>query len=314
MLRTKPLLTVIVPVFNEEECLDALFLRLVDLRESLSNEAEVEFLFVDDGSRDRSVAILAGLAGSQPFVRFISLSRNFGHQVAITAGIDHAAGDWIAVIDADLQDPPEVLADMFRRASEGYDVVYGQRRSRKGETVIKKASAAAFYRLLGLLCDIDIPKDTGDFRIISRRVAETLRNMREMHRFIRGMVPWIGFKSTAHLYDRDERYAGKTKYPMRKMMRFAANAIFSFSAKPLALATRLGLITVLLGLAGALYMLYLKLVLDTPVPGVTAVIVTIIIFGGIQVLLTGLLGAYVGRIFEESKRRPLYVIAETRNL
>ena len=307
-------LTIVIPVFNEEECIDALFARLLGLRDRMRERAELEFVFVDDGSTDASPAMLAALAETGPFVKLISFSRNFGHQIAVTAGIDHAEGDWVAVIDADLQDPPEAIADMLEVALGGYDVVYGQRRSRKGETAFKKASANAFYRILSRLCDIDIPVDTGDFRIMSRRVVATMRKMRERHRFIRGMIPWIGFRSAPFAYDRDERFAGQTKYPLRKMLGFAANAILSFSATPLAIATRLGLGAVALGLFGAAYMLYLKLFTTIPVPGVTSILVTIVLFGGFQILLIGLVGEYVTRIFEEAKDRPLYVIAETRNL
>ena len=307
-------LTVVIPVFNEEECIDALVARLLGLRDRMRDQAELEFVFVDDGSTDASPAMLAALADAQPFVKLISFSRNFGHQIAVTAGIDHADGDWVAVIDADLQDPPEAIADMLAQALGRYDVVYGQRRSRNGETMFKKATAAAFYRILSMLCDTDIPNDTGDFRVMSRRVVSALRKMRERHRFIRGMVPWIGFKSAPFSYDRDQRFAGRTKYPVRKMLGFAGNAILSFSAKPLAIATRLGLVAVAVGLAGATYMLYLKLFTDIPVPGITSVLVTIVLFGGFQILLMGLLGEYVARIFEEAKGRPLYVIAETRNL
>jgi dolichol-phosphate mannosyltransferase len=311
---TARLLTVVIPVYNEEECIPALFARLVELRGRLAGEIEVELLFVDDGSRDRSLGLLTALAETHRFVKLVALSRNFGHQLAVTAGIDHAAGDWVALMDADLQDPPEAIADMFRLAQQGYDVVYGQRRSRKGDSAFKKVTAAAFYRLIGVLADVDIPKDTGDFGVMSRRVVATLQKMRERHRFLRGMVPWTGFRSIAHQYDRDERLAGETKYPFTKMAGFAANAIFSFSAKPLAIATKLGLVTALLGAAGGLYMLYLKLFTDIPVAGLTSILVSIVFFGGVQVSLIGLLGEYVARIFEEAKGRPLYVVSDTRNL
>lgn len=314
MLPDKPLLTVVIPVFDEEECIDALCARLVGLRQRMQQDAEVELLFVDDGSRDRSPLMLEALAAQHPFIKLIALSRNFGHQLAVTAGLDHAREGWVALIDGDLQDPPEAIADMFRRALEGYDVVYGQRIRRKGESAFKRASAALFYRLLNRLCDIEIPPDTGDFRILSWRVVASLRGMRERHRYLRGMVPWIGFRSVAHQYERDVRHGGATKYPLRKMLNFASNAVLSFTAKPLALATRLGALAVFCGTLGALYMLYLKLFTDIPVPGVTSILVTIVFFSGVQVMLIGILGAYVARIFEEAKGRPLYVIAKTRNL
>jgi dolichol-phosphate mannosyltransferase len=234
--------------------------------------------------------------------------------MAVTAGIDHARGDYVALIDADLQDPPEALAPMLATALGGYDVVYGQRRSRRGETLFKRATAAAFYRLLSSMCEVDIPRDTGDFRIMSRRVADVLRQMRERHRFIRGMVPWAGFRATAYTYDRDERFAGVTKYPLRRMLRFASNAILSFSTKPLAVAMRVGIAVVFAGLAGAAYMTYLKLFTHTPVAGVTAILVAIAILSGTQIMLTALVGSYVARVFEEAKNRPLYVVAERANL
>jgi dolichol-phosphate mannosyltransferase len=310
----KPLLTVVVPVFEEQECVDALCARLIALRERMRGDADVELLFVDDGSRDLSLSMLDAIAARYPFMKLVALSRNFGHQLAVTAGIDHAREGWVAVIDGDLQDPPEAIAEMFRRALEGYDVVYGQRIRRAGESAFKRISAAAFYRLLDWLCDFEIPSDTGDFRVMSARVVQHLKGMRERHRYIRGMVPWIGFSSVAYRYQRDPRYAGVTKYPLRKMLHFAANAIMSFTARPLALATRFGALAVLSGVIGALYMLYLKLFTDIPVPGVTSILVTIVFFSGVQVMLIGILGAYVARIFEEAKGRPLYVIAKTRNL
>jgi dolichol-phosphate mannosyltransferase len=284
------------------------------LKELLSETVDVEFLFVDDGSRDRSLEVLTTLAEQQTFVKVVALSRNFGHQIAATAGIDHARGDWVALIDADLQDPPEAIAGMYALALEGFEVVYGKRRSRRGETAFKKLSAAAFYRLMSVLTEIEVPHDTGDFRVMSRRVVDVLCSMPEKHRFLRGMVPWIGYKSAPYPYDRDVRYAGASKYSLRKMLRFAANAIFSFSSKPLAIATKVGLLAAFLGAIGATYMLYLKLFTETPVLGVTSILVAIAFFGGVQIALIGLLGEYVARIFEATKARPLYIVSRTQNL
>lgn len=314
MATGRPLLSIVVPVFNEEECIPALLSRLTGLQVKLQGRAELELLFVDDGSTDRSRPMLVELTEKHPYVKVILLSRNFGHQLAVTAGLDHANGDWVAILDADLQDPPEIIGDMLAKALEGYDVVYGQRRRRKGETAFKRITAAGFYRLLSRLCEINVPNDTGDFRLMSRRVVATLRDMRERHRFIRGMVPWIGFKSAPLAYDRDQRYAGETKYPVRKMLKFAANAILSFSAKPIVMATRIGAFIVAAGMVGALYVLYLKLFTDEVVAGLTSILLAVVLLGGFQILFIGLLGEYVARIFEEAKGRPLYVIAETRNL
>ncbi len=314
MLREKDLLSIVVPVFDEEASIDEALRRLLVLRDTMSPEAEVEFLFVDDGSRDRSLSILRSIAEHTPSVKVISLSRNFGHQIAITAGIDLAAGDYVAVIDADLQDPAELIADMYHMALTGYDVVYGKRRSRAGETTFKKATAAGFYRLLNYLCEIDIPRDTGDFRLMSRKVVDAFTQLRERHRFVRGMVPWLGFKAASIEYDRAERFAGETKYPLRKMLAFAANAILSFSSKPLTMAIHLGFLTIVAGMLGGSYMLYLKLFTDIPIPGLTAILLSIVIFSGVQILLIGLVGEYIARIFEEVKGRPLYLVAETINL
>lgn len=314
MLREKVRLSIVLPVFNEQESLGETFRRLQVLRDKLSGELDTEFIFVDDRSTDGSPEILVGLAHAHPHVKVVTFSRNFGHQIAITAGLDHASGDYVAIIDADLQDPPELIEDMYRLALKGYDVVYGQRRSRLGERWFKRVTAALFYRLMNYMCAIEIPVDAGDFRLLSKRTANAVRSLRERHRYMRGMVPWVGFSSIALSYDRHERYAGETKFPLGKMTAFAVNAILSFSSKPLALATRLGLVVVLAGCAGALYMVFLKLFTDTPVPGVTAILVAITIFGGAQILLTGIVGSYIARIFEEVKGRPLYVLDRTLNL
>jgi len=303
-----------VPVYNEEESIIETANRLQKLRDNLAHEIDVELVFVDDGSKDDSLFYLRKIAEKNSNVKVISFSRNFGHQIAITAGIDLVAGDYVAVIDADLQDPPELIADMYRMALTGFDVVYGKRRSRAGETVFKKATAATFYRLLNYMCEIDIPSDTGDFRLMSRKVVESFKQLRERHRFVRGMVPWLGYRATPLEYDRAERFAGETKYPFRKMMAFAINAILSFSSKPLTMAIHFGLLTIFAGLVGGAYMLYLKLFTHTLVPGLTAVLLSIVLFSGVQILLIGVIGEYIARIFEEIKDRPLYLINETINL
>jgi polyisoprenyl-phosphate glycosyltransferase len=311
---TRDLLSIVVPVYNEEESIAETVSRLEDLRASNVQEVDIELIFVNDGSRDNSLRLLKQMAGSNPAIKVISFSRNFGHQIAITAGMDMATGGYVAVIDADLQDPPELITDMYRLALSGYDVVYGKRRSRAGETVFKKVTAAGFYRVLNYMCDIDIPADTGDFRLMSRKAVDSFKQLREKHRFVRGMVPWLGYKAAPLEYDRAERFAGVTKYPLRKMVAFATNAILSFSIKPLAMAVRLGLLTILAGLLGGVYLLYLKLFTDFPVLGLTAILITIVIFGGVQILLIGVVGEYIARIFEEVKNRPLYLVEETVNL
>jgi polyisoprenyl-phosphate glycosyltransferase len=314
MLREKNWISIVVPVFNEEDSITETVKRLQQLRAELEQDINVELIFVDDGCTDNTLAHLRNFAENSTNIKVISLSRNFGHQIAITAGIDLASGDYVAVIDGDLQDPPELIVDMYRKALTGFDVVYGKRRTRAGETVFKKATAAGFYRLLNYMCEIDIPTDTGDFRLMSRNVVDAFKQMRERHRFVRGMVPWLGFKSSYILYDRAERFAGETKYPLKKMLAFAINAILSFSSKPLTMAIRLGFLTILAGLLGAFYMLYLKVFYNTAWPGLTAILVSIVIFSGLQILLIGIVGEYIARIFEEIKGRPLYVIAETINI
>lgn len=313
-MRPARLLSVVVPVFNEKESIGETARCLLALRETLASEIRVELVFVDDGSNDGSLGQLRQLAADSPCVKVIALSRNFGHQVAITAGIDLAQGDYVAVIDADLQDPPEVIADMFRLAETGYDVVYGVRRTRNGDTAFKRATAAGFYRIVQYMCDIEIPVDAGDFRLMSRKVVDSFKQLRERHRFVRGMVPWLGFRAIPIEYDRAKRFAGTTKYPLRKMLAFATNAILSFSSKPLSLAIRLGIFTIVFGIVGGTYMLYLKLFTTKPVPGVTAVLLSMAIFSGVQIVLIGLVGAYIARIFEEVKGRPLYLVAETINI
>lgn len=311
----KPTISVVVPVFNEQETISETIRRLLGVQAAHQSEVEFEFVFVDDGSKDNSLAQLRAVAEVNHSIKVISLSRNFGHQIAITAGIDHARGDYVSIIDADLQDPPELIYDMYQLARDGgAEVVYGQRRTRLGETAFKKTTAAAFYRVLRYMCDIEIPADTGDFRLMSRRAADSLKAMREKHRFVRGMVPWMGYKSVPLEYDRAERYAGETKFPLRKMMAFASNAILSFSSKPLTLAIRLGFITLLAGLLGGGYMLYLKLFTDRTVPGLTAVLLSIVLFSGIQIMLIGVVGEYIARIFDEVKGRPLYLVGEIINL
>jgi len=313
MLQKKVTLDIVIPVYNEETCLEELVRRLLIMRDR-QPDVEMNFLFVNDGSRDRSVEMLNRYAEDYHFFRVIHFSRNFGHQAAVTAGLDAADADYVAIIDADLQDPPELIPDMLMKAQEGYEVVFGRRRQRKGESFMKKLSAKLFYRFISRLCDVDIPEDSGDFRIISRNLLEVLKQMREKHRFIRGMIPWAGFRSVAFLYDRDGRYAGETKYPLKKMIKFALDAIFSFSNMPLRLATYFGMGIAGLGVLGGMLILYLRFFTSLTVPGISAVILTVIIMGGFQIIMLGIIGEYIGRIFEESKNRPLYIIENTRNM
>ncbi|MBT3261238.1 glycosyltransferase family 2 protein [bacterium] len=308
----KEKLDIVVPVYNEEESIEELLKRLFVLKEKM-NFLDINFIFINDGSKDRTLEILNKYAQQNNFVKIINFSRNFGHQFALTAGVDHSEADFVAIIDADLQDPPELIEDMYNEAKKGCDIVYGKRLERKGETIFKKITAKCFYKFMRMMVDVDIPADTGDFRLINNKVLNYLKQMQEKHRFIRGMVPWIGFNSTPLYYNRDIRYAGETKYPLNKMLKFALDAIFSFSNKPLKLANHIGFFAIFIGVFGSFLMLYFFFFTDFKVPGITTTILTILIMGGIQILMLGIIGEYIGRIFEEVKARPLYVIESTKN-
>jgi glycosyltransferase involved in cell wall biosynthesis len=308
-----PLLSVVVPCYNEEQVIKETLRQLLRLADALP-EVRTELIFVDDGSRDETCRLLKLAAQADPRVKILSFARNFGHQIAVTAGIDAAAGDAVVLIDADLQDPPEVIRQMLARWHEGYDVVYGTRIERDGESAFKRASAKAFYRLLNRLSDIAIPLDTGDFRLMSRRVVEALRTMPERDRFVRGMVSWVGFKQVALPYRRAERFAGETKYPLRKMLRFATDGLLSFSTKPLQLSIGLGAFSSLLAFAGIVYALGVRLFTDRWVEGWAGLFIAVMFLGGVQLITVGILGEYVGRIYNEVKRRPLYVVGETVGL
>ena len=308
-MSSTPTVSVVVPVFNEAEVLDVLHRRLTETLER-SGES-FELVLVDDGSRDGSWERMERLAAADRRVVLVRLSRNFGHQMAITAGVDAARGQAVALIDADLQDPPEVLLEMIARWREGFDVVYGRRTRRRGETWFKRASAAGFYRVIRRLTSVDIPADTGDFRLMSRRVVDVLKQFQERNRFVRGMVAWIGWRQTAVAYERAERHAGETKYPLRKMMRFAGDAIVSFSFAPLRLATGLGLLVSTLSFAYAVYAVLARLLGWGVVHGWASLMVAVLFLGGVQLVSLGIIGEYVGRVYDEVKRRPLYV-AEVR--
>jgi glycosyltransferase involved in cell wall biosynthesis len=305
MASDAPTVSVVVPVFDEEASIEALHRRVASVLEG-AGEA-FELVLVDDGSRDGSWDAMRALAARDPRVVLVHLSRNFGHQVAVSAGIDAARGDAVVLMDADLQDPPEVVPDMIARWREGYDVVYGRRTRRPGETWFKRATAAGFYRVIRRLTAVDIPADTGDFRLMSSRVVRVLRQLPERNRFIRGMVAWIGYRQTAVEYERAERLAGETKYPLRKMARFAADAIVSFSFAPLRLATGLGLVVSTLSFAYGVYAVLAALFQWHVVRGWASLMAAVAFLGGVQLVCVGIIGEYIGRIYDEVKRRPLYV-------
>lgn len=307
--RSLELLSVVAPMFNEESTAERFYERVCAALEGLP----FELVVVDDGSTDGTPAILDRLAAGDPRVRVVYLSRNFGHQTAITAGLDHARGDAVVMIDADLQDPPETILELLERWRAGADVVYAVRSSRSGETRFKVTTARWFYRLMSTLSDVELAHDAGDFRLMDRRALDALLAMRERNRYLRGMTVWVGFTQAAVSYQRDARYAGATKYTLRKMLRFSLDAISSFSHLPLQAATVLGFLFSLVAFAAIPVVLVLKAV-GSYLPGFTSITVVILLLGGIQLIAIGIIGEYVGRIYDEVKRRPLYLVRERRNV
>jgi len=269
-----------------------------------------ELILVDDGSTDGSTQIIHKLAENDARVRPVIFARNFGHQIAVTAGIDYSRGDAVIIIDADLQDPPEVILDLIEKWREGYEVVYAVRKEREGETWFKKTTAAVFYRLIHAITNVDIPLDTGDFRLMDSKVVSVLKNMREKHRFLRGMSAWVGFRQTGVEYKRKPRYAGKSKYPISKMMQFALNAITSFSYFPLQVATYIGFIAAGLSVLAIPVVALLRLTTGTALFGQATTLIIVLFLGGVQLISLGIIGEYIGRIYDEAKDRPLYIVAE----
>lgn len=309
------IVSLILPIFNEEPVLPALVERLDTVIRGLrsgenGSVTDVEAIFVNDGSRDRSGDLLAEQARSRPWMRVVSFSRNFGHQIAVTAGMQHARGQAVVILDADLQDPPELLPEMLRLWREGYDVVYAVRTERAGESWFKKATAALFYRLLRRLTAVDIPADTGDFRLMDRKVVDALNQMGEHHRFLRGMAAWVGFRQIGLPYKRDPRAAGQTKYPLRRMLKLAMDAVCSFSHAPLKLATNLGWAIAGLAIFYGIITSVRYFFDNNFQPGWASLIVVLSFLSGVQLITLGLVGEYIGRIYDEVKGRPLYLISE----
>jgi len=308
-------LSIVIPMYNEEGIIQALFQRLEHTKALFNRKfdlmpSDIEIIFVNDGSSDGTFDALKRLCMDEANYQLLNLSRNHGHQIAITAGIDLAKGDAVAVIDGDLQDPPETIVDLYGKMNEGFDVVYAVRKKREGETPFKLFTAKVFYRLLKKLTNVEIPVDTGDFRIMSRRVVDILKSMNERHRFIRGMISWIGFNQTGLEYERHERHSGETKYTLSKMIKFAIDGITSFSSIPLKLASYLGVITAMFGFLYSLYVIILKLFVPKAniELGWASIIIFILLLGGIQLLALGMIGEYLGRIHDETKFRPLYIV------
>lgn len=301
--------SVVVPMYNEEEVARETYRRLKAVMDSLGEPYEL--VFVNDGSRDATLAILKEIAAADPSVKIIDFSRNFGHQIAITAGMDHASGEAVIVIDADLQDPPELIPAMIARWKEGYDVVYGKRKERKGETFFKRFTAGLFYRLLNRLTEVKMPVDVGDFRLIDRRVCAALREVPEHNRYVRGLISWLGFRQTAVEFVREPRFAGRTKYPLRKMVRLALDALTSFSHKPLRFASYLGFTLSGIGLILSLVALFRWVGAEGTEEGL--LLAVNLFLQGLGFIMLGILGEYIGRIYDEAKGRPLYVVRETVN-
>jgi dolichol-phosphate mannosyltransferase len=303
-------LSVVVPVYNEEGNLGLLHQRLTAVMHTLG--VTYEFVFINDGSRDGSVPLLYELAAQDPqHVRFIDLSRNFGHQIAVSAGLDHARGQAIVIIDADLQDPPETIVDLYRKMESGFEVVYARRNRRQGESWFKLVTARWFYRILRKITTIEIPVDTGDFRIIDSKVADVLRRMPERDKFLRGQIAWIGFRQTFVMYDRHERHAGQTGYTFRKMLHFALNGITGFSDVPLKIVTYFGVAVSLISMLVGIFALYSRFITRDYVPGWASTIVSVLFIGGIQMISIGIIGEYLSRMNSNLRQRPLYIVRDT---
>jgi polyisoprenyl-phosphate glycosyltransferase len=304
--------SIVIPLYNEEGILPLLVERLQEIMAQLDGPAEV--VMVDDGSGDRTYPLAQAAAAKDPRFKLIQFSRNFGHQVAITAGMDASSGDAVIIMDADLQDPPYVIPQMIEKWREGYEVVYGLRQQREGEGLFKTMTASAFYGLLHRIADIDTPVDVGDFRLVDRRALNAFLQMRENNRYVRGMFSWVGFRQAAVPYTREERQAGATHYTLRKMMKLASNGILGFSTAPLRLALGMGVFLAFASVVYGLVAISLKLAGVSLVPGYASLLCAITFLSGIQLAVMGMVGLYVGRIYDEARARPLYVVRETHGL
>ncbi|MEY8349802.1 glycosyltransferase family 2 protein [Bacillus cereus] len=300
--------SIIIPMYNEEAVIEETYRRLKKVMKDTNDTYEL--LFINDGSRDKCADIIKDFSTCDKTVKLIDFSRNFGHQIAITAGMDYARGDAVIIIDADLQDPPELILQMIDKWKEGYEVVYAKRIKRKGETWFKRWSASTFYRVLRASTDIDIPVDTGDFRLMDQKVCKEMKRITENNRFVRGLVSWVGFRQTSIEYVRDERLAGETKYPLKRMIKLCLDGILSFSYKPLKLAVYSGLSLSGSGFLYFMYVLYLALFTEATMKGWPSIISIMLIFNGFMLFMLGIIGEYIGRIYDETKGRPLYIVRE----
>ena len=305
---SKPIFSIIAPIYNEVDNLPVLYSRISEVMNG--TEEAWELILVDDGSKDGSNEVIRKLASADERVRPVIFARNFGHQIAVTAGLDYSRGDAVIIIDADLQDPPEVIHDLIAKWREGYEVVYAVRKERKGETWFKKTTAALFYRMIYRITDVKIPLDTGDFRLIDRKVVNIMSKMRERHRFLRGIGAWVGFKQIGVEYNRAARFAGETKYPLKKMLKLALNAITGFSYFPLQVATYIGFISAGLSILAIPVVIVLRLISAPQLTGQATTLIMVLFLGGVQLISIGIIGEYIGRIYDEVKGRPLYIVAE----
>lgn len=306
--------SIVIPMYYEEEVVEECYTRVKNVLKTLNNY-NYEIVFVNDGSQDKTLEILKKIAKEDFNVKIISFSRNFGHQAAVTAGIKYVTGDAIVIIDADLQDPPELIPEMLKLWEQGNEVIYGKRKTREGESKFKLLTAKMFYKTLNALSDVDIPKDTGDFRLVDKKVIDVVNAMPEHNKFLRGLFSWVGFKQIPYEYERKERFAGKTKYPLKKMLKLASDGIISFSTKPLKIVGGLGIISIILSLAILIYSLVSYVFeLNNLVPGWTSIMVAITLFSGVQLLSIWIMSEYIARIYDETKNRPQYIIKEKINI
>jgi glycosyltransferase involved in cell wall biosynthesis len=300
--------SIVAPVFNESATLPEFYRRISETMQALGEPWEL--VVIDDGSRDNSAEIMRDLARKDPHVRPVIFARNFGHQLAVTAGLDYSRGRAVVIIDSDLQDPPEVIPDMIAKWREGYEVVYAVRTAREGETWFKLFTASLFYRLIYRITDVDIPRDTGDFRLLDRKVVNVLNQMRERHRFLRGMSVWVGFRQTGVGYKRLARFAGETKYPLKKMIKFASDAITGFSYLPLQIATYIGFIAAIISILAIPFVIIMRLTISHGFLGQASTLISVLFLGGVQLICLGILGEYLGRLYDEARGRPLYIIRD----
>jgi dolichol-phosphate mannosyltransferase len=301
-------ISVIVPSFNEEKNVPLIYERLTSTLSQISDDYEI--IFVNDCSKDNTLSVIKTIAQEDSHVKYISFSRNFGHQIAVSAGLDLCKGEAVVIIDADLQDPPELILEMYEKYKEGYKVVYARRKSREGETWFKKITAKLFYRFLSAMTSIEIPVDVGDFRLIDKVIVKHLRNMPEKSKYIRGQISWIGYKQTFVEYHRDARLYGKTNYPLKKMLRLAFDGITAFSDKPLKMASAIGILSAIISLLAIIYALFSHFIFDSVVSGWTSLIISVLFIGGVQLITIGIIGEYIARINNDVRNRPLYIIDE----